>query len=273
MPVDVHVFSGAVAVLQIKVAIQLACLRQPFKKALHTAARLGAAAVEIDGLGEIQPADLTRTSVRHLRKMLDDLNLRVSAIGFQTRGGYNVEEGLDRRVEATKQAMRMAFDLGASVVVNHVGRIPPEPTGRPWDLLVETLADIGRHGAHVGAFLAAKTGPDSPADLARLIAALPAGSLGVDFDPGGLIVNGFSPRETLERVGAHVLHVHARDGVRDLAQGRGLEVPLGRGIADFPELLGMLEEHEYRGWFTIERNGADDPETEIRQAIKFLRRF
>jgi hypothetical protein len=37
-------------------------------------------------------------------------------------------------------------------------------------------------------------GSDGGDRLANLIAALPSGMLGVDFDPGSLIINGFSPR-------------------------------------------------------------------------------
>jgi sugar phosphate isomerase/epimerase len=138
-------------------------------------------------------------------------------------------------------------------------------------MLVEVLSDLGRHGEHVGALLAARTGSESGEDLARLIDALPAGTIGVDFDPGNLIINGFSASESLQHLGSHVLHVHAKDGVRDLAIGRGLEVPLGRGSADFPTLLGALEERGYRGYFTLERASASDPLGEIAQAVKFLR--
>src|SRR5687768_9847990 len=142
--------------LQMKIGIQLASLRLPFKKALATAARLGADAVEIDARGEIKPADFTRSAARQVRKMLDDLNLRVCAVSFRTRHGYNVAENLEARVEATKDAMRMAYDLGANVVINQVGRIPSEAQGPAWELLVQSLADLGRHGQHIGALLAAE---------------------------------------------------------------------------------------------------------------------
>ena len=42
-------------------------------------------------------------------------------------------------------------------------------------------------------------------------------------------------------------------------------------FADFPELLGALEEHQYRGYFTIERENASNPVYEIGEAVKFLR--
>lgn len=256
---------------QLKIGIQLASLRQPFKKALHTAAQLGAQGVEIDARGEIKPHDLTRTALRELRKLLDDLGLKVSAVGFRTRRGYNVPQDLEARVEATKAAMQMAYDLGTSVVVNQVGRVPQESTGAEWDLLVEILKELGAHGQKVGALLAAETGSESGADLARLLAALPPGTIGANLDPGNLIVNGYSPLEAVQALGPAIVHVHAKDGVRDLAQGRGLETPLGRGAADFPALLGALEEHDYRGFFTIERAASADPLFEIGQGVKFLK--
>lgn len=256
---------------QLRVGIQLASLRLPFNKALLTAARLGADAVEIDARFQLKPSEFSRTGIRQIRKTLDDHNLRVCAIGFPTRRGYDNPHELDRRVQATKEAMQFAYDLGCSVVVNQVGRVPAAEDSPAWQTLVEVLTDLGGYGQRVGAFLAAETGTEDGADLVRLINALPPGSLPVSFDPGNLIINGFSAREGIAALGTHVVHVHAKDAVRDLAQGRGLETPLGRGSVDFPELIGALEEFNYRGYFTVERQHAEDPVTEIGNAVQYLR--
>jgi sugar phosphate isomerase/epimerase len=258
-------------VAAIKIAIQLASLRLPLRKALAVAAGLGASGVEIDARGEIRPADLTQTALRELRRLLDEAALRVVAVGFHTRRGYDVADALEARVEATKAAMKMAGQLGARVVVNEVGHVPAESSGAAWDLLVQALTDLSSYGHHAGAVLAAQTGAVAPADLARLLAALPAQGIGVDLDPGNLIIHGFSPREAVEVLGSQVLHVHARDGVRDLARGRGLEVPLGRGTADFPALLAGLEERQYRGYFTVARQDSADPAQEIDDAVAYLK--
>lgn len=255
----------------LPIAIQLAGLRMPLKQGLHTAARLGAGGVEIDARGEINPKDLSATGLRHLRKMLEDSNLRVSAVGFATRRGYNVMEDLDRRVEGTKQAMQFAFKLGANVVTNWVGRIPADRQGPEWDTLIAVLTEIGRFGERAGARLAARTGSESAETLASLIAALPEGALAVDFDPGGLVVNGFSPLDAIAALGRDVACFHARDAVRDLARGRGLEVTLGRGSVDFAALLGALEEHGYRGYVTVERTAAENPVREYADAVEYLK--
>ena len=257
--------------LQIRVAVELQSLRQPFAQALHTAARLGVEAVEIDGRNEVAVADLSRTGVRQVRKMLEDLNLRVAALSSRTRRGYGEVAELDRRIDATKKALKLAYELGTNVVVNHIGRVPADDDVQTLTTLRTALADIGREGQRVGALLAAETGTESGPVLLKLIESLPPGSLGVDFNPANLVMHGYDPREAAQALGGHVLHVHATDATRDVAAGRGIEVPLGRGSVEFPELLGALEEHQYRGYLTIRRHESVNALEEIAAAVKYLR--
>jgi sugar phosphate isomerase/epimerase len=260
-------------VLRIRVGIQTACLQRPFKQALLTAAKLGAEAVEIDARTELPPHEMTHTGVRNVRKMLEDLKLRVAAVAFRTRRGYDATDDLDRRVDATKKAMSLARELGAGVVVNHVGEIPESPEGPTWELLLQVLADLGRHGHRVGAALAAETGSADPRALLSLISAIPEGSLWADLNPGLLVANNFSATEAAKLLGPHVAHVHATDGTRDATRRRGLQTPLGRGSVDWPAVFAALEEHDYRGYFTIAPTDADDPARELGQAAQYLRSF
>ncbi len=257
--------------LQIRIGVELASLRLPLKQALLTARELGVEAVEIDAKSELRPEDLSHTGVRQVRKMLDDLNLRVCAVAFRTRRGYAVIDDLEARLDATRRAMKLAYDLGTKVVVNHVGRIPPASDAAALGTLVQALTDLGRYGQRVGAFLAAETGTETGAELAALIARLPPGSIGVDFNPASLILHGHSPREAIGPLAQHVMHMHATDATRDLALGRSLEVPLGQGNAEVPDLLAALEEQQYRGYVTVARRQSANPKADLQQAIEFLR--
>lgn len=256
---------------EIKIAVQAKSMRMPLQRLLPIVKRWNAHAVELDARGDINPQTLSQTGIRQLRKTFDDYEVRVAAIGFRTRRGYDTDEDLDRRMEATKAALKFAYDLGAAWVINQVGRVPEEPQGPRWNLLLEALTDLGRFGQRTGALIAAETGSESGADLGRLIRALPPGSLGVAFNPGRLIINGFSPQEALTALGPDVSYVYAQDGVRDLAQGRGIEVQLGRGSADMPALLGALEEHGYRGYWTVLREQSTNPVPELADAVSYLR--
>jgi sugar phosphate isomerase/epimerase len=253
------------------IAINLAELRLPLRKAVLAARRLGAKAVEIDARGELRPQDLSETGLRELRKILSEADLRVAAVTFRTRRGYDTPDELDRRVAATKQALTFAYQLRAPIVVNHVGRVPAESAGPAWESLVEVLSDLAGYGQRTGARLAAQTGSESGADLARLLAALPPQGIAVDFDPGNLLMSDFSPSEAIVALGADVAQLRARDAVRDLARGRGLEVPLGRGSVDFPTIFGVLEERGFRGSVVVGRERAEDPESEIAAGIEYLK--
>ena len=202
---------------------------------------------------------------------MDDLNLRVAAIRFQTRSGYDVLADLDRRIDATKEAMQLAYNLGANVVINSVGRIPEDQSHPAYSQLTTSLNDLARYGQHVGAMLACETGSEPVERLVQLLDGLPEKAIGINFNPGNLIINSCFSEDSIATCSPRVLCVTARDGVRDLARGRGLEVPLGRGTAEFPQILGVLEERQYRGWFIVDRLQAADPIGEIGQAIAFLR--
>ena len=258
---------------QLKIGVDLDSLHLPPRQALRTAAELGADAVQIDARGEISPQQLSQTGIRQLRKILEDLRLRVSAVRFRTRRGYSATDDLQRRIADTKTAMQFAYALGAGIVVNHLGRVPADPQSAEWRLLVEVLSELGRHGHRVGALLAAETGSESGQDLARLLEELPAASIGVDLNPGALVSGGHSPLEAVAAVGPSVLHVQATDAVRQAASPYGQRVALGQGAADFPALLGALDEHNYKGCFTVGGQGPDDPTREIAQAIEYLRRL
>ena len=83
-------------------------------------------------------------------------------------------------------------------------------------------------------------------------------------------MNGFD-LDHLQTIAKHVMLVHAKDGVKDKARGRGTEVPLGRGMAEFPEIVAILEEFHYPGYYVVERDNAHYPLDEISLAVQFLK--
>jgi sugar phosphate isomerase/epimerase len=167
--------------------------------------------------------------------------------------------------------MKFANAIGADVVVNRVGSVPDDEHDARFVRLVEVLTGLGIYGERVGARLAAQTANESGQQLAKLIAALPRGTVGVDLQPSGLIQHGFDVEQAVAALGREILHVHASDAVRGGGRGQAHDVELGRGMADFPRILGSLEEFGYRGWATIERQNSAEPVGEIANAVAFLR--
>jgi sugar phosphate isomerase/epimerase len=244
-------------------------LAQGLKQALHTAARLGCDGVQIDAREELSQRELSDTGVRQLRKMLDDLNLRVGSAAFASRRGYAEAEDLERRIGATIDAMRLASRLGARVLVIGTGPVPPVEA-RERATLVEALTSLAGAGSRLGVELAAQCPEATPTEAKELLAQLPAGLLGLDLNPADVLRAGRSPREVVAAVGQHIVHVYANDATRALGSGV-IDVELGRGSVEMPEVLGALEEFDYRGWVTIQRRNSTRPVEDCANAVAYLR--
>lgn len=258
---------------QLKLCVDLATLQLPLVKAIQAAASLGVQAVELDARGPLAPGELSQTGLRQVCKLLDDARLRVAAVRLRTRRGYYTLDELDRRVDATRQAMELAHSLGASLVLNHVGRVPPNPDSDDWRLLVEVLGELGTWGHRTGALLAAETGSESGSDMARLLAALPEGALGIALNPGNLLIHGYSPLEAVAALGPSIAHVHVTDAVGEASREMGELVTLGRGGVDYPALLGSLQERGYRGYFSLRALSASNALAEIHKSVEYLQRL
>ena len=239
---------------------------------METAARIGADAIEVNGRTEIKPRDMSRTAVRHLKKMLADYQLKISAVNFPTRAGYSSQELLEQKIDGTKAAMTMAYELGCNVVVNDIGPIPEDRESQAWQTLTEALSDIGNHGQRCGAWLAAKTSANSGdgTKLKELIDFLPTQSLLVDFDPASFVLAEQSATDAMGLLAEHVANFRARDAVRDFSLGRGVEVELGRGSIDWAALLGGLEQQNYAGHITVDRDAEADPVSQCAQGLEYL---
>ena len=53
------------------------------------------------------------------------------------------------------------------------------------------------------------------------------GSLGVNYDPANMLLNGFDPIQSLPPLHGKLVHVHARDAKISSSSRNGVEVPLG----------------------------------------------
>jgi sugar phosphate isomerase/epimerase len=254
-----------------RIATPASSLARDLRTALRRARDLGIRGVELDARGGLEPDQVSRTGIRQIRKWLGDEGVEVAAIAFRTRGGYADPDRLEGRIAATKQALELAHALGAAVVLNHVGDIPPESAGPAWRLLVDVLADIGAWGQQAGATLCVEAGRAAPADLVRLLAALPEGSIACDLVTGSLVVHGHDAAAAAAELAPHLLAVHLTDAVAGAFAGRGRAVELGTGHVDVAAVLATLEERDYRGWIALEPVEDRSAAGELRAALDYLR--
>lgn len=100
------------------------------------------------------------------------------------------------------------------------------------------------------------------------------------------MVTGDDPVKAVHNLKKYIVHTHAKDGKQlfykdpEIIYGMKpdvivtgdsfIEVPLGEGSVPFKEYLEALCDIGYNGFLTIEREVGDNPEKDIRTAVKFL---
>ena len=171
----------------------------------------------------------------------------------------------------------------------HVGIMPDNETDPKWARFVDSLGQIAEHGEKVGATLALETGPEPPPVVRRMVETVNSRALRVNFDPANLILwppilaerrkvpydydaamRDFDPVEGLRTLIPYVVHAHAKDAVAN-RQGEREEVPLGTGMARWPELHRIFQEYGYSGYYAIERECGQNAMADVRNAVTFLR--
>lgn len=256
---------------KLQIGIRLESLGLPLRRALQQAERLAVTGVQVDAVGDLSPGALSQTGRREFRHLLRAHSLELTALGCPLRHGLDAAEGQDARIEHVKKVMSLSFELGPRRAIVQAGRIPQDPETAP--LLTEALSALGQHGDRVGAVLALETGLESGEMLRGFLARFDTGGLGVNLDPANLLMNGFDPYESARALHGRIVHAHAKDARLAGASRTAQEVPLGHGDIDWLLFLGVLEEVEYHGWLTIERESGDQRVADVTAAVAFLRRL
>jgi sugar phosphate isomerase/epimerase len=255
--------------MAMKIGIHLESLGLPIRRGLVEAERLGVTGVEINAVGDI--ASLSETGRRELRHLLRGHNLELTALGCPLRHGLDVAEGQEERIDRVRKALAISYDLGARIVIVPAGKIPEDSKDSRYSRLREALLALAQSGNRVGAVLALETGLESGPALRHFLDDFDTESLAVNFDPANLLMNGFDVTAGLQALQGRIVHVQARDA--RLAGANRVEVPLGAGDIEWMGLLAALEDSDYRGWLTVQRESGANRLADVAAGVAFLRRL
>ncbi len=238
-----------------------------FDKNLRTAAEIGVRGVQPWVAGGALDADALRTKAARedVKKRVADYGLAISALCAHMPP-FNKPEGLEERVARTKKALELSVDLEAPIITGHVGEIPEDENDPGWKLLFESLSDVARHGAAIGACLALETGAESPEALRKFLEAVDSPGLRVNFDPAN--IRRFGVLHSVRVLKDYIVHSHAKDG--GAPDGRPT---VGTGEVPWDEYIPLMHEIGYDGWYAIEDESGKDAVDSIRRGREFLERF
>lgn len=223
----------------------------------------------MDARNEVKPTEMSGTGRRQFAHVLGEIGLQLASLDFPLRRPLWDAERLDPRVEAIKQSMEFAYELKARVVTVRLGGLPGEADAAGQSLLKDVLADLARHGNHVGVTVAIGPGREPAARLAEILKSVTAGPIGVNFDPAATVMSGGSPVEAFQILREFIAHVIIRDAIRD-TDGGGSEVPVGRGEVPWDEVLFFLQESDYPGWLTVDRAQGQDRAGDAGRALQYI---
>jgi sugar phosphate isomerase/epimerase len=183
-------------------------------------------------------------------------------------------------VEAAEEAMRFAERAGAPQLRVGVGALfgsYAESFARARDFLADVARLAPRYGVRALIEIHHKTICPSASLTHRLVSHFDPETIGVIYDPGNMVYEGFEDyRIGLELLGPYLAHVHLKNAAYDRPQGGGVWkarwAPLEDGVVDFPELFAALRDIGYDGWLSVEDFSAvRESRDALRHNIAFIR--
>lgn len=183
-------------------------------------------------------------------------------------------------VAATEKAMQFAQIAGAPQLRVGVG----SPKGsyaasfeaaRAFLNEVEGLAR--RYGVRALIEIHHKTLCPSASLAHRLVSHFDPAAIGVIYDPGNMVHEGFEDYQVgLELLGPYLAHVHLKNAAFDRPDGGGVWrarwAPLEDGVVDFPAFLSALRDVGYDGWLVVEDfSAARESREALRHNLTFIR--
>ena len=160
-----------------------------------------------------------------------------------------------QRAEELIAAARFATKIGVKRVATHAGFLPENINDPEYHDIIAILRYITKKYKELGVNFLFETGQETPVALLRIIEAIGLDNVGINLDCGNLICYGkANPSDAVRIFGKYVMDTHIKDCLYPTdGMHLGVEVKVGEGLANFPEVIKLLKEVGYQGNFVIER--------------------
>lgn len=261
-----------------KIGVMIESFQLGTRAGIEKAAEIGADGFQMYVTkGDTSPEQLSGGGRREFKQFVDSCGLEISALCGDLGKGFLDPTANPEVIRRTKSFVDLAVDLETRVVTTHIGHLPDDENAPAWKEGVKTAREAAEYAAERGCVLASETGPESPTLLRRFLEIVGSDGMKVNYDPANFIMLGpFDHIGGVSVLKDYIVHTHAKDGVCLMADESGdtneyLEVPLGEGSVAFTYYLKALDDIGYDGYLTIEREVGDDPVSDVKHAVEFLR--
>ena len=246
---------------------------QDFERAVATAAELGYEAVEVRSIWDKNVADLSNAEVARLRRIADGAGIRILSVASPLFKCTHPEGGaIDHRFEQDAfhsahqfsdqphildRSIEIALALGAPIirVFSFWRTLEPERLfGRIVESLGEAIEKASRRGLWIGLENEHACNIATGAESAPVLRTLTDKHFGLVWDPGNSYMAGETPYPDGYSLlpASRIIHVHAKDGVRNATGDRVLWGPFGEGQVDWKHQIAALCRDGYHGAVSLE---------------------
>jgi sugar phosphate isomerase/epimerase len=173
---------------------------------------------------------------------------------------------LEKRLEKTKKALKLASDIGSSIVTTHPGEIPPDASGKKYRVMLDSCRMLAKYAEQVGAVFCIETGQEPAEVLRRFLEEVRSEGLKVNYDPANMLRYGVV--DGVRILGPWIVHTHAKDYNPETRRAT-----VGEGLVPWDDYISVLKSLNYSGWFAIEDETGFDVVESIKRGRIFLEKY
>lgn len=234
--------------------------------------------------------DEQKEEARALRAKAAEVGITINAYTIGANLYNESREKTDAEVERLKGQVEVAAELGVKVMRHDVcWELTKSGNGRSFDLMLPFIAENARRVTEYAATLGIKTCSENHGIIAqdsdrveRLFNTVNHDNYGLLVDMGNFLCVDENPATAVSRVAPYAVHVHAKDmavrtkplpGHTLVTRGCNYLKPCALGEGDVPieKCVRILLKAGYKGYLSLEYEGAEDCLVGIEKGIKFLK--
>ncbi len=233
----------------------LGCPSLTLPEVLECAARCGYDAIEIRLDRENRLFGYTAENADEAKRLISEKGITVTDLGT----GLSFMGTAGEHLETVETCARLASVLGVKALRVFAGahvRTPSEISRDSVCAVAASLSACAQIAERYGVELWVETHSaySTGKSVGALMREIRHAGVRVIWDIMHSIEFGESPRETVEHLGSHIVHVHLKDGVPPATDENAHYVltALGAGAVDFKEIATALSAIGYDGYLSLE---------------------
>lgn len=179
-----------------------------------------------------------------------------------------------KRTEDIIKGADFAVKIGVKRIATHAGFLPENIDDHRYCGVLAALRYIANECKNRGLCFLFETGQETPTTLLRVIEDIGLDNVGINLDTANLICYGkANTADAVTVFGKYVMDTHIKDALYPTCgQKLGVEVKVGEGMANLPEVIKRLNAVGYAGNYIIEREIRGDQQTkDIKDTVAYLK--